>query len=97
MIDGEFPPHGAHPTVVVGGQHTETSKVPASCETGWDRRGVGVAPSRLSPRAETEAQATDRTALVASAFSRGWGRPPEMNATRLSRAQAAGLDFWNCW
>jgi hypothetical protein len=28
MIDGEFPPHGAHLTVVVVAQHTETSKVP---------------------------------------------------------------------
>jgi hypothetical protein len=28
MIDDEFPPHGAHLTVVVVAQHTETSKVP---------------------------------------------------------------------
>ena len=28
MIDGEYPPHGAHLTVVVVAQHTETSKVP---------------------------------------------------------------------
>ena len=28
MIDGESPPHGAHLTVVVVAQHTETSKVP---------------------------------------------------------------------
>jgi hypothetical protein len=28
MIDGEFPPHGAHLTVDGRGQHTETRKVP---------------------------------------------------------------------